>query len=669
MPTASARSIDIGAELRPLMRGGSYRLSVTQTVRMAGAARDLDSFTRTQRLQVNSVQHVLAPETVLAVFPLDGSSGQFHRVLPHAVLTDVTLPWQRACEVDPPQASRPWLAVLLLPAEKAPPLRWVNESVLADPQRPEQAKGWHAVPPPALPGEAREGDPLAAVIDLDAQTFRDAAPRYADLHLLCHVRRVPIADKAAVDQAPPPSQYAVVTCARPPRTMGRWTAWLVSLEGLADLLPDRTPKADGHIRLVCFKSWSFGVSSTERDSFLGILGEVDVAGFGKPSATAGGDADRWMAAGYWPLAHRFADNSLQLSWYRPPLVGSRRPGPPLPMRQTSAEAQLAFDAETGSFDATPATAWQLGRLLALRHADFAEALYRVKHQGFRERLVPGERRRQLSALLDADPAREAESAVPRRDAARLRTLIGAFARLRDAAAKPGTAPPLDIDEQLIARQLGKWMLLESIPLHYLLPDPALLPPESLRFFALDRRWVTALLDGALSLGEEPGSAFGSQIRTALARLAINGMEDVRAGFHDDSSLDTRRPGEAEPWPEITGFVLRSRAVGGWPGMDFEGRAAGAGADTPGARLDMLRCERFASEIVLCLFRGAVATVDLIEPGEGTHFAVKAGRNIGTGPGLDLSLLFDGAATGSMTAVEFAQAALRTGTRIRFAIDG
>ena len=43
------------------------------------------------------------------------------------------------------------------------------------------------------------------------------------------------------------------------------------------------------------------------------------------------------------------------------------------------------------------------------------------------------------------------------------------------------------------------VLLYPVPFHYLIPHPALLPSESLRFFHLDDNWVNALVDGALSI--------------------------------------------------------------------------------------------------------------------------------------------------------------------------
>ena len=48
--------------------------------------------------------------------------------------------------------------------------------------------------------------------------------------------------------------------------------------------------------------------------------------------------------------------------------------------------------------------------------------------------------------------------------------------------------------------LGRLRLLEGVPFANLIADAELLPPESIRWFYLDRRWTDALVQGALSVG-------------------------------------------------------------------------------------------------------------------------------------------------------------------------
>src|SRR2546430_17594012 len=44
-------------------------------------------------------------------------------------------------------------------------------------------------------------------------------------------------------------------------------------------------------------------------------------------------------------------------------------------------------------------------------------------------------------------------------------------------------------------------LLVGVPFQYLVPDAAMLPEESIRFFHIDRSWTDRLVDGVLTVGE------------------------------------------------------------------------------------------------------------------------------------------------------------------------
>ena len=52
----------------------------------------------------------------------------------------------------------------------------------------------------------------------------------------------------------------------------------------------------------------------------------------------------------------------------------------------------------------------------------------------------------------------------------------------------------------LRRFLARLRLLHGVPFSYLVPDAELLPPESIRFFYIDRAWTDALVQGVLSVG-------------------------------------------------------------------------------------------------------------------------------------------------------------------------
>jgi hypothetical protein len=158
--------------------------------------------------------------------------------------------------------------------------------------------------------------------------------------------------------------------------------------------------------------------------------------------------------------------------------------------------------------------------------------------------------------------------------------------LADAApsAAPTVADPADADEQEIVGWLTRLRRLEGVPFHYLVPDVGMLPAESIRFFQVDPNWISALVDGAFSVGAPPSA----------------------------QPADRARLGAPEP---MSGFLLRSAAVSGWPGIEAQAYGDAAGTDA----LAQVRLERIAPSILLGLFTGVLRRLELTEPAEALHF--------------------------------------------------
>ena len=196
------------------------------------------------------------------------------------------------------------------------------------------------------------------------------------------------------------------------------------------------------------------------------------------------------------------------------------------------------------------------------------------------------------------------------------------------------ATPTDRDDRLgprvIPRDLRRWLarlrLLELVPFAYLVPDSELLPPESIRFFHLDRSWTDCLVQGALSVGTV-ASADRAQLEQVYPVLRDELDEEermVRLVGADDPDADAPQ-GEAGP---ITGFILRSRAVSAYPGLhvrayrrDVVGDEEVVDENHPD-RLRMLRLERLAPAVLLALLDGVPEVVHVEEPRVGIQFGVR-----------------------------------------------
>ena len=156
-----------------------------------------------------------------------------------------------------------------------------------------------------------------------------------------------------------------------------------------------------------------------------------------------------------------------------------------------------------------------------------------------------------------------------------------------------TAVPVPAE---LAGWLASLALFTTVPLHHLVPDPAALPPESIRFFSVDPNWIVALVDGACSVGR-------------------SGSADLRR----DADLAGRLYAAAAPPATMTGFLLRSAVVEGWPGLEVSAWAA------DGSRLERpLRMERLAPGLLLYLVDRVLGAVEIAEPAEGLHFGLDAG---------------------------------------------
>ncbi|MFC7590779.1 hypothetical protein ACFQYP_49195 [Nonomuraea antimicrobica] len=159
------------------------------------------------------------------------------------------------------------------------------------------------------------------------------------------------------------------------------------------------------------------------------------------------------------------------------------------------------------------------------------------------------------------------------------------------------------------------MLLYPVPFIHLVPDERMLPKESLRFFHLDPSWLDALVSGTLGIGAQSsrdtlqGQFVAASVRAAAARVAAAHRATLRGTTPDDPD-----PGGAAP--EVSGLLLRSALVSGWPNL------AVRAVDPGGAELPILRMDHLAPNVLLCLFDGLPAMVELREPQEGFRFGVE-----------------------------------------------
>lgn len=192
--------------------------------------------------------------------------------------------------------------------------------------------------------------------------------------------------------------------------------------------------------------------------------------------------------------------------------------------------------------------------------------------------------------------------------------------------------------------LAHLRVLVGVPFQYLVPDDRLLPNESIRFFYLDRSWTDRLVDGVFAVGKigtreqahhqaaHPAISAGLDVTQRMVRDLQRGRVP---NFNDQRNSASGLAPYQNPPQVITGFVLRSAAVAGWPHMDVRAFSTVLSPDalykdhdlanTSPAKLTLLRLERLAPSILFALIDGIPQLVWLEEPHHGVQFGVHSGQ--------------------------------------------
>lgn len=619
---------------------GDYTISVRQTID--------PTFKASHTFSVLPERFELQPATIHAVFPPAASRGDFQADLPHLVLTRSTLPWERTAlrGGKNPDSDPPWLAVLLFHQDEVKDVKASTVKLSSIGESPPGS----AVSFPALRAESgQHADDLVRVIDVPKSLLADLLPSEFDYH--SHARRrlailksgdstpgnpsldadgarAVLAAAAGVHlsesltsakigsqlkwhfrDAAQHAEYevwyqgnawaayrvelesAVVLGNRLPASGGRNVVHLVSLEERYQ--PDNGSLAfdfgDGElVRLVSLHSWEFFCESPAHN-FTGLLSKLnkqpknqlvaaDEARSSSPATEeaietsptfrlpdSGGEVESYFRAGLVPLRHRFRQGDRSVSWYHGPLVPEVPAGAKLAasLPATAADQLLIYDKGSRMFDVSYAAAWELGRMLMLQNRKVALSLFNWKRQ---------------HAAVRRSPATAFGLELP----------------------KPDDGFPPDVDQWL--HELGR---LVHVPFHYLAPDERLLPAESIRFFSVDPVWLDCLCDGALTIGRvlkndhEHEHAMNGK---ALAAAATNG-----AAYGGDHS-------------GMSGFLLRSEVVSGWPGLRVDASSERQDDSEPlEMKLPLLRMERLSKNVLLCLFKGDFRTLDIHLSLETLHF--------------------------------------------------
>lgn len=396
--------------------------------------------------------------------------------------------------------------------------------------------------------------------------LKKVLPTREALPYLAHVR-------LSADEEGAP-EYPIIVCGRLPQPGNESTVHLVSLENRTDLFENLD--VNQTYRLVTLSSWNFASTDTSFN-FKDLLRD---AYQNNPDKDPNEQSKNVLRM---PMLENKGDNGKINELFRQGLV-------PLP-HQTRQGNQLV--------------SWFRGPLLpgpTKETVDFTNL-----HVTAADELV-----RYDSKFGMFDVSYAAAWELGRLLMLRRRRVSVAFFNWKRAclqASKSVCAPHLPFKQSSCSIDLPdavkEWFVglgtLNDVPYNYLVPDERELPQSSIRFFSMDSVWMAYLLDGAFSVG-----------RVVASKAA------------GEASLRSSIP---IPGP-MSGFVLRSPVVTGWPHMEVQGyNIAGGGTTfepegvTDANILKVLRMERIAPDTLFCIFAGEVKTLDLFEKAEVIHFGV------------------------------------------------
>ncbi len=168
----------------------------------------------------------------------------------------------------------------------------------------------------------------------------------------------------------------------------------------------------------------------------------------------------------------------------------------------------------------------------------------------------------------------------------------------------GQHPWRQTEESELQKFMDGLEVLEGVPLSYLIPQGRMLPPESLRFFCLDRTWVAYLQDGAMSIGRNCKTDWK--------------YDRVLLGQIQETSAETNG---AAVW---SGFFLRSVLVSGIKRMTI--RCVGEGQE----ELCIRQRKVLGTDVMLVIVEGKIAQLELTEPEEALCFRLDHSSDIVVG---------------------------------------
>ncbi|KAF8443356.1 hypothetical protein BGX38DRAFT_1272004 [Terfezia claveryi] len=631
---------------KPSLVAGTYDVTTEQYI--SNGTHKALKLTAVQSFTVVTPQFALPAGAIHSQYPPEGHADVVE-TLPHVVLTDPHLPWERIAtdkkQPDEGFNTIPWLALMVFTPEELqlpedhPLLRNQTETktvTLSLARLLEQSVSR------VIPSSFLESNPdtEADFIFIEPGMFNELTTEY-DPEILKEGPKINAAGEFEDEEG----VFGVVVAHRAGpmdnEVAKPLIAHLVSIEYVAG-----TPwplALDKRVALTSLYSWTY--MSLPADSFsvgqaMVHLGDT-MAMLRPPQPTIdrllADNKTKWIGQrlndGYTLAKYRTSTGEISAALFRGPFAPTTIEHKLKTMSFFGTELQV-MDKQTGLMDLTYCIAWHVGRTQALGDQAFTAALGRLRTAIHREGLKLAQKEalkaenhpvvdlkdalgslsrgiRTLNEISSGTSTRNVPGHAVRwvRDAAE--PLDISFAspavstRFKAAAntvmAELSSSKDGNVYNEINAHNFPDWpivmswvldrMYLGNLPSQYIVPDPTHLPRESLRFFHIDPNWVEALIDGGLAVANQVEKD-DDKIRVCI-KNAITKYLQTPMGKGSGAYL---------PQVPTHGFLMRSELVTKYPDLILEAPFT----DTSEEEMELkpasiLRQENLDSTVLLALF--------------------------------------------------------------------
>lgn len=563
----------------PALDDGLYKITVEHTFQADSESTAPTIPKQTKYFAVLGPRYSLDPKEISTQFPPPKTSGRYYNVLPHIMFKRAILPWERKLDATKPKT--PWLTLVLCTHNEI--IRWQkagNDNKLLTIRTDtlenicNDAQTNHIVFPQLsdiemVPGESP--NELVNYIDIPEPLLQLVLPKEDELPQLANIRQSSDTPPAGTKNP----KFPVLMCNRLPQPEQENTVFLLSLENRTDvytqlksatpITEEPTPTASPKLyRFAVLNSWRFA-SVKPNLTFEQLLidaNKLEATTKGTFCLPTVGDTN--------------ADLFLEKGYV--PLEHQTRQGnkmvswyrgPLLP-----GIAATTPTPPTPSSITSPDSLVRVYSEIGMFDVTYASAWNIGRSIILENKHVSQALFEWKRACVQAKKA-DVPSHLP-----------------CNKAAQPSLP-------QIVKDWFARLSCLEQVPFNYLVADQNLLPQESIQFFSVDPLWVQLLLRGAFAVGDIASS---------------------------DRSIEDTLFAQIPTPVALSGFLLRSPVVAGWPHLLVNGFGTEppAGSNPPfESGATSLKQHRYTlgEDTLLCLFEGSIQSAEVYLHPETIHYGI------------------------------------------------